>query len=135
MARGSLAVDFGDRGREIAVYDIARGLLTRLTFTQEVNLFPCWTPDGKFIAFESSSPTGDGIAVVRADGGGAPIRLLEHPGIVIPWSFSPDGTTLAYHQAEASTGFDIWTAPVTTRADGFPQLGRPVPFATTPFAE
>ena len=112
----ALAVDYGDRGREIAVYDPARGSLTRLTFTQEVNVFPCWTPDGQFIAFESSSPTGYGIAIVRADGGG------------------PDGKTLAYHQW-ANTGFDIWTAAVTAGSDGIPRLGIPVPFLKTPFSE
>ena len=50
--RLAMTVDLGDRGREIAVYDLQRGTLTRLTSTGEVNLFPLWTTDGKYILFE-----------------------------------------------------------------------------------
>ena len=45
--RLAMTLDLGDRGREIEVYDLQRGTLTRLTSTGEVNLFPLWTPDRK----------------------------------------------------------------------------------------
>jgi Tol biopolymer transport system component len=133
--RLALAIDYSERGREIAVYDIARKLLTRLTFTKEVNLFPAWTPDGRFIAFESSSSSGYGIAIVRADGSGAPVRLLENPGVIVPWSFSSDGKTLAFYKAGADSGFDIWTAALVLGADGVPRLEKPAPLLQTSFTE
>ena len=78
--RLAMTVDHGDKGREIEVYDIRRGSLTRLTFTAEVNLFPIWSPDGKYLVFEASSPTGYGLALVRTDGSGSLQRLAENVG-------------------------------------------------------
>ncbi len=133
--RLALTVDRGDKGREIEVYDLTRHTMTRLTFSGEVNLFPVWTPDGRFIAFESSSTTGYGIGLVRSDGSGKTIRLLEHTGLMIPVSFSPDGTRLAYYETNPETNFDIWTVPFDGSDAEHPKVGKPEPFLNTPFAE
>jgi serine/threonine-protein kinase len=133
--RLALAVDYGDRGREIAVYDVQRASLQRLTFTKEVNLFPVWSPDGRYLAFESSSPTGYGLGLIRADGGGALFRTLEHPGLMVPGSFSRDGHTLAYNDSQTETGFDIWTVTVGWSDPERPTFERPTPFQRTPFSE
>ncbi len=55
-----------------------------------------------------------------------PQPLLRSPHVQVPWSFSPDGTRLAYHEMNAATGFDLWTVPVHTgagrRTAGTPEL-------------
>ena len=93
-SRMALTVDRGDRGREIEVYDWQRGTLVPLTHTGEVNLFPVWSPDGQYIVFESSSPRGYGLGVVRSDGSGTMQRIAENSSLMIPYSFAPDGALL-----------------------------------------
>jgi serine/threonine-protein kinase len=133
--RLALTVDRGDKGREIEVFDLQRGFLSRLTFTGEVNVHPVWSPDGKYIAFESSSPRGYGIGLVRSDGSGLMRRLAEHDGLMIPTSFSLDGRWLVGHQMNAQTGFDIWAAPFDTSDPDHPELGKLELFLSSPFSE
>ena len=89
--RLALTVDHGDAGREIEVYDWQHRTMEPLTFTKEVNLFPVWSPDGRYVVFEASSPRGYGLGVVRADGSGTLQRIAENDFLMIPYSFSPDG--------------------------------------------
>ena len=94
----------------IAVYDIARGVTTRLTTDRNgSDLFPVWTPDGSHVVYSS----GSALWWVRSDGSGAP-QFLYQPkgGNGIPWSFSPDGRRLAFHQPGSDTGRDLWTLPL-----------------------
>jgi serine/threonine-protein kinase len=102
----ALTVDRGDLGREIEVYDSRRGTLLPLTHTGGVNLFPIWSPDGNYIVFESSSPRGYGLAVVRADGSGTMQRLVENDSLVIPYSFSPDGYLIYTTRGAWAARFD-----------------------------
>ncbi len=134
--RLAVSVDHGDKGREIEVYDLERGTMTRITSTGEVNLFPVWTPDGKYIACESSAPNaGYGIALVRSDGSGKTQRLLEHTGLMVPQSFSPDGRRLAYYETNPETGMDAWTVAIDTSDPDHAVAGKPQPFLNTAFAE
>jgi serine/threonine-protein kinase len=52
----------------------------------------------------------------------------------VPWSFSPDGTRLAYHELGAATGFDLWTVPIEIAHDGL-KTGTPELFLRSPFFE
>jgi serine/threonine-protein kinase len=133
--RLALAVDHGNKGREIEVYDRGRATISRLTFSGEVNWFPLWSPDGRYIVFESASSNGYGIALVRSDGSGTLQRLAEHNGLMIPRSFSPDGRQLAYYEANPATGFDILIAPFDASDPNHPKLGKPEAFLNTPFGE
>ena len=49
------AVEAGN-GSNIFVDDFVRRTTTRLTFTQQGNIEPVWTPDGKYIAYRSIQP-------------------------------------------------------------------------------
>src|ERR1017187_8562964 len=94
-------------GTDIYVYELARETMTRLTFGGHSQL-PVWTPDGKHIAFRSSSDSG--IAWIRSDGSGDPQQILPAQSSAPPFSFSPDGRRRAGHEANPETGYDIWTA-------------------------
>ena len=53
---------------------------------------------------------------------------------MVPWSISPDGRRLAFHQLNPATGFDLWTVSIQSSADGL-SLGTPDVFLQTPAFE
>jgi len=87
-------------------YEMARGILTPLTFGNRVNRSPIWTPDGKRITY---SVTGSGIFWMPADGSAEAEQLTvtESINIHIPNSWSLQGV-LAYADGLPENG-DIWT--------------------------
>jgi len=133
--RLALAVGAG-RARDIFVHDRQRDTMSRLTFNAQENYYPLWTPDGKHIAFRSSSISGYSVGWIRSDGAGEAQRLLESKGTPpIPYSFSPDGKLLAYYQTDPETSFDIWTLPLDLSDPDHPKPGKPEPFLRTPAQE
>jgi Tol biopolymer transport system component len=129
----ALSVDNG-AGQDIAVLDIDRDTISRLSFLSGSNSTPVWSPDGKYLVFLSTAPASPGIYWVRADGSGEPQRLTEGKSRESPQSFTPDGRQLVFVQESKDTGFDIWTAPVEGDRD-HPHLGKAEPFLRTPFTE
>ena len=77
---------------------------TRLTSGTDPDSFPTWTPDGEFLAFRS----GNTLAWTRSDGGGKVDRLAGVSRDAGPWSFSADGTWLAFWPLQP--GSDLWAA-------------------------
>lgn len=60
--------------------------------------------------------------------------LVKSNTIDVPWSFTPDGTRLAYHELSPSTGFDLWTVRIRTTENGL-SAGEPERFLQTPAYE
>jgi serine/threonine-protein kinase len=120
-------------GPDIYSYDLQRETMTRLTFGGHSQL-PVWAPDGKHIAFLSSA-SGFRISWMRSDGSGEAEVLLERHTNARPWSFSPDGRHLAYHENGPETGRDIWTVTLDTSDPDHPKAGKPEPFLRTPADE
>jgi serine/threonine-protein kinase len=118
--------------RNIWVYDPQRGSTLRLSFDPATDAYPVWTPDGKHIVYNSRAG-GGGLWWVRSDGSDQP-QLLYEPktGTAIPGSFSPDSRRLAFHQAGAETGRDIWTLPLDLSDPDHPKAGNPELFLATP---
>jgi len=81
---------------ELVVQDIATGRRTIIGGLPSARLFPAWSPDGKRLAFKttSGSPT-DCIAIVNADGTNRKSFPNGVPSCTAP-SWSPDGTELAF---------------------------------------
>jgi Periplasmic component of the Tol biopolymer transport system len=117
-------------GSDIYAYDLQRETMTRLTFGGHAQ-GSIWSPDGKYIA----SGSGSGILLIRSDGSVEPQRLLEAQGNAVPRSFSPDGRHLAYSEAGARTGFDIWTLPLDNTDPAKIRPGPPESFLRTPADE
>ncbi|MGI8783712.1 MAG: protein kinase domain-containing protein [Acidobacteriota bacterium] len=125
---GQLALTIGAADSDIWLYDLRRGILTRLTFEIGDDFMPCWTPDGKRVTY-SSEKNGPANLFWRPIDGSAPEeRLLESRYDQYPGSWSRDGRLLAYEEEHPDTQKDIWVLP----RDGD---RKPRPFLRTPFDE
>jgi serine/threonine-protein kinase len=91
---------------QIWLYDLPRDTLTRFTLEGDLNYNPVWSPDGKWIAFESAG----NMVWQRADGSGGLERLTPSDYGGAPSSWSPDGQVLAF-----VLGADVWMLRVSDR--------------------
>ena len=116
---------------DLSVYDLQRGMLTRLTYDAAPNRQPVWTPDAKHIVYASGVANREGefgIWWIRADGSGQPEKLFGEKTPLQPMSISPDGRTLAFVRTGRETAFEIWTLPVDLTDLHHPKPNQPEPF-------
>ena len=69
----------------------------RLTFHEQDDNSPVWSPDGRQIAFESRRDGNKEIYVMDADGGNQR-NLTQHPAIDGSPDWHPDSTRIAFHR-------------------------------------
>lgn len=110
-----LAFNLESPGSDIWLYDVARDVKTRFTFSSGSsagNLSQIWSPDSRSIAYASIRNGGFGIYQKAADGSGGE-KLLVEPGSEqkYPMDWSPDGKFILYINWE-SGGADIWVLPL-----------------------
>jgi Tol biopolymer transport system component len=140
-----------EMGSDVWIIDLARA--ARLRFTAGgIGAFPVWGPEGTKLAFQSTAPgpfnlfwkmvdgTADAEPLLHAaDSASArswpntgatllpgTLPTLSGAGPQFPMSWSPDGSTLAFHERKPDGERDIWVV-----SPG----GDPVPFLLTPFDE
>ncbi|MGQ0735551.1 MAG: protein kinase domain-containing protein [Acidobacteriota bacterium] len=114
--------------RDLFVDDlVARGTPRRLTDGTGAS-FPIWTPDGLRVIY--SSWTDGNLYWRAADRSDNEERLTTSANRQQPGSVSPDGSMLAYHEADAADGraTDIWLVPLKGKL-------RARRFLDAPFAE
>jgi len=120
---------------DLWVLDVARGALTRVTFTANNRFYPIWTRDGSRLTYADGTESTNRILTALADGTGSVQTLLATGTRRYPTSWSHDGKTLAFYQGGLSSAGggtpsrDIWMLHL----DG----GKPTttPFIETPFQE
>ncbi|MDE3137293.1 MAG: protein kinase [Acidobacteriota bacterium] len=119
----------GVSGFNIWVFDLARGTATRLTFSSSIDAAPCWSPDGKTIAFESnrSGHTHLHLYEKAADGTRNTSSLLVDNADENNPSFSPDGRYLMFERVAATPGShsEIWALPLFGDRKAFPVAKNP----------
>ncbi len=116
---------------DIWIFDLARGLRTRLTFDAAPDYDPVWSPDGRSIVFASLRKGQYDLYRKAANGSGAEELLYADSSNKRPYDWSHDGKVLLYQAF--SDGSDIWWLPLTTEASGKPL--KPFPVVNTPFFE
>jgi serine/threonine-protein kinase len=114
-----------DGNIDVWVYDLQRGVPTRITFEESYDADQIWSPDGNYLIFSSDREGEMKIYRKRADGSGDVEHVSDCEGACFPSSITPDGKVLAV--TTASNNGDILFVPL---GDGEPQ-----PFLTTPFPE
>src|SRR5262249_31256383 len=112
---------------DVWVYELERGILTRLSFGED-DTQPTWTRDSKRIAWSSSRGGRPNLFWRSADGSGPEERLSTSDHAQYPCSFSPDGKALLFLDEDPSTGEDLWILPLEGER-------TPRPFLRTPFRE
>jgi serine/threonine-protein kinase len=125
---GRVAVSIRAAVDDIWLFDPRRPGLSRFTFGAGDNRRPVWTPDGNRIVFTWGHTGARNLFWKTADGGSEPEQLLTGEHDQIPQSVSPDGTLLAYWEANPNTLRDIWLLPLRGER-------KPQPFMVTSFDE
>ena len=103
-----------DQGQsDVWVLDLARGIRTRLTFGPVSNNYPVWSPDGKWLIYNSDRNGHSTFFRKPSDGSGAEELLLTNDQIGLPSDWSPDGKYLIYaHGPVGYTNWQIWALPL-----------------------
>ena len=111
--------------------ELARGILTRVTFEGGIIADPLWSPDSQRISF-AKGPTGNPTLFSKsASGTGAEDHLLDSRDTLYGQDWSPDGRAILYLMQSndlSSQALDLWILPLIGDK-------RPIPFMTTPFGE
>ena len=98
---------------DVWVLDLARGIRTRLTFGPVSNNYPVWSPDGKWIIYNSDRNGRSNFYRKPSDGSGAEELLLTNDQIALPSDWSRDGKYLIYgHGPAGYTDWDVWALPL-----------------------
>src|SRR6266581_6873425 len=120
--------DKAGKGREIWLYDVARGLRTRFTFDGADESWSIWSPDGSRVVLNSRRKGHVNLYQKVSSGASAEEVLLEDSLDKFPESWSPDGRFILYSTFGAPTGNDLIVLPLFGDR-------RPFPFLQTQFNE
>jgi serine/threonine-protein kinase len=130
-----LAVGIAEQETQIWLYDLSTEALSRFTFEGNTNTNPTWTPDGKWIAFQSNKEGPPDLFWQLADGSGGLERLTISEHTQVPTSWSPDGQMLTFFEVDPSTQRDIWVLRMGDPSAGSGQVRKVPPFLQTRFDE
>ncbi|HKD07272.1 MAG TPA: protein kinase [Bryobacteraceae bacterium] len=116
---------------DVWIYDLGRKVSTRLTFSPNERI-PVWSPDGRYIVYDSDRGGVRQLFRKEASGGGREERLTSGPDNKFATDWSPDGKYIVFDEFSPGTGQDLWALPADADASG---ERTPVPLLQTPFAE
>jgi Tol biopolymer transport system component len=107
---------------DIHIYDFSRGSLSRATFEDGDEFSPVWTPDGTKLAYTSEPGPVSQMFLKSINGSSPPESIFGGKYPRCPFSFSPDGKSLALVEIHPKTGWDIWTGTISGKEDARPFL-------------
>ena len=96
---------FGDSTPDIRIYDVARGVANRWTFSPPASLRALWSGDGKQLVFARGSELFDVYA--QASDGSGEARQLSSGAYRIPTSVSSDSSMVLVRQLGDDQTWDI----------------------------
>ncbi len=114
---------------DIWVFELARGVSSRLHSDAVHEFMPVWSPDGAMLVYGSDRNGAPDIYEIAAGETPGQERLvIQQEGYQQPEDVSRDGGFLAYTRAERWPNLDIWLLPLQGPR-------RPLPWAQTRFNE
>jgi Tol biopolymer transport system component len=92
---------------QIYVVRVSDGHAVRLTHDKRFDLFPHWSPNGKWIAYSSHRKLyyGGDLVVMRPDGSGK--RMITHSREASFPAWSPDSNRLVYTRFSSNSGLHV----------------------------
>jgi serine/threonine protein kinase/WD40 repeat protein len=117
-----LAVTVRASSLNIWVYDLLRGIPTRLTFSTGTNAQPWWAANGRTIVFVSDQGGQTHLYEKPADGTGTASPLVVDDAQESLPSFSSDGRYLIFERQAASHHLEIWSLPLFGDRKAFPVI-------------
>jgi serine/threonine protein kinase/Tol biopolymer transport system component len=116
----------GSNNLSIWVYDLDRGLNSRLTFNNGADISPVWSPDGEKLVYATVHPgtqaLQDRITLARTDGSGEEV-LYESTLEMWPTDWSSDGKYIVLGAGSFLGGDgDIWILPMSGDRTPVPYL-------------
>ena len=122
---------------DIWIYELKRGIRTRLTFDSTNSLGPVWSPDGKRVAFTSDRDHTWGIYAKDASGARPAELLLKLPEDSYAMDWSSDGRYISYFISDSTGAPDIGILEIgrdttvnrftnTTFGEGTPKFSKDV---------
>ena len=116
-------VILGDPNNDIWVYELDRGVRTRLTTAAQVTVSPLWSPDGSRILYVSQErprpPLEFLMMAMPSDGGGDRKTLYRSKERIEPTDWSRDGRYVLVDRGDIGKQ-DVWVIPVAEPARAFP---------------
>jgi serine/threonine protein kinase len=111
---GRVAVDIADRRTgtsDIWLFEVSRGVSTRLHFDPVDEILPVWSPDGSKLIYRSDRQGAPDIYEMAIGVPGSEKPLLREPGRQQAEDVSRDGRFLVYHEMQ-TTVWAIWLLPL-----------------------
>jgi Tol biopolymer transport system component len=109
--------------RDLWLFDVVRGVRTRLTSDRAEDDTPIWSPDGARIVFDSSRLGPLELFEKASNGLGAEKVVLADRRNKFPASWSPDGRFILYMVDDGEpSGWDLWVLPLLGDHKPFPFL-------------
>jgi Tol biopolymer transport system component len=119
-------VDTAFGTRDIWIFDLLRGLQTRLTSDPADDNTPIWDPQSARVIFDSNRKGPLELYEKATSGTSGEKLLLEDSRNKYPACFSPDGRYMLYMVDNGgSSGWDLWTLPLFGDQKPFPFLQTP----------
>jgi Tol biopolymer transport system component len=123
-------VILGDPNNDIWVFELERGVRTRLTTAAQVTVSPIWSPDGTKILYVSQErprpPLEFLMMVMPSDSAGDRKVLYRSKERIEPTDWSPDGRYVLVDRGNIGAQ-DVWAVPVAEPARAFPLVQTQFP--------
>jgi Tol biopolymer transport system component len=125
--------DAKSRNQDIWIYDIERGIRTRFTFDLAIEFVPLWSPDGKWIVFNSLRKGTMDLYQKPSSGDRTESLLFEshEPKVATDWS--RDGKFIIFTSEGKNTRADLWILPYLSENENGDH--KPFPLLQTEFNE
>lgn len=127
-ARAAVSVLDPGTGRDIWIFDLARGIPTRFTADPADDFASAWSPDSGQIVFSSRRKGHFDLYQKAISGSGAEQDVFSDDHDKYPQAWSPDGRSLLYVTGNLSvvgTRAALWVLPLSGDRKPFPVLNTP----------
>ncbi len=110
--------------RDIWIHEADRPVKTRVTFHEDTDVLPIWSPAGDRIAFSSGRSGDRDVYVTSADGSGEPVRLVEsanereHPS---DWSAAGELLMFTRRKPGPTNVMELWFLRKREDGSGYDQ--------------